>query len=242
MGVRPDRRAWDELRPLRLELDPLRYPAGSVIVRLGETHVLCAVTVQAGLPAWREASGEGWLTAEYALLPASTQTRTPRQHISGGRAREISRLIGRSLRRAVVLPLLGRRTLVVDCDVLQADGGTRTASIIGGYVAVALAVHRLAARGELPPEALRPPIAAISVGVVEGDLRLDLAYAEDVQAQVDLNVVMDAEGRFVEVQGTAEGEPVPRATVDALLDLAARGIAQVIRVQREALACAGITR
>lgn len=240
--MRPDGRANAELRPLSFELSPTKYAEGSTIVRMGETHVLCAVTVERGVPRWRRGQGKGWLTAEYALMPRSTQTRTPRTHIEGGRAQEIRRLIGRSLRRAVDFELLGEMTLIVDCDVMQADGGTRTAAINGGYVAVALALKSLIASDDLPPGVLRRPTGAISVGIVEDEPRLDLAYAEDVNAEMDLNVVMDAAGRFVEVQGTAEAEPVPRTRLDVLLDLAAEGIEMVIRSQREVLLCAGIER
>ncbi len=240
--MRFDGRDFTELRPLTFDLSPVRYPHGSALVRMGETHVLCTVSVQEGVPRWQQGIGKGWLTAEYALLPASTHTRTGREHISGGRAQEIRRLIGRSLRRAVALTLLGERTLIVDCDVLQADGGTRTASINGGYVAVALAVQRLIAEGVVPPEALLPPVTAISVGVVDGQICSDLAYAEDAAAQVDLNVVVDAAGDFIEVQGTAEGAPIPRGMLNALLDVAADGARDVLRIQREALACAGIAR
>jgi ribonuclease PH len=239
--MRFDGRDFTELRPLTFDLSPVRYPHGSAGAD-GETHVLCTVSVQEGVPRWQQGIGKGWLTAEYALLPASTHTRTGREHISGGRAQEIRRLIGRSLRRAVALTLLGERTLIVDCDVLQADGGTRTASINGGYVAVALAVQRLIAEGVVPPEALLPPVTAISVGVVDGQICSDLAYAEDAAAQVDLNVVVDAAGDFIEVQGTAEGAPIPRGMLNALLDVAADGARDVLRIQREALACAGIAR
>lgn len=236
--MRGDGRAWDEMRALTLEASPLRYPEGSALVRLGDTHVLVSVTVTPGVPDWRKGRG-GWLTAEYALLPRSTHTRTPRDHILGGRAQEIRRLLGRSLRQAVDLTALGESTITVDCDVLQADGGTRTAAINGGYVALALALRGLETQSDGTIRALRPPVAAISVGIVAGELCLDLDYAEDARAQMDLNVVMDAEGRFIEVQGTAEGDPVPRGELDALMDLAAKGIETVIRVQRETLACAG---
>lgn len=238
--MRPDGRTRQEIRPLTIELSPVRHPAGSALIKLGDTHVLCTVTIQDDVPAWRKKSGKGWLTAEYALLPGSTHTRTPRSHTQGGRAQEIRRLIGRSLRRAVDLDLLGPRTLTVDCDVLQADGGTRTASIDGGYIAVALAVQHLINDGLVPPETLLPPIAAISVGQVNGESHVDLAYTEDSTADVDLNVVMDIRGCFIEVQGTAEGDPITRAVLDELLDNAATGIQAVITVQREALACAGI--
>ncbi|MGC9399326.1 MAG: ribonuclease PH [Anaerolineae bacterium] len=238
MTVRIDGRAPDEIRPVSFELAPLKYPEGSALIRMGDTRVLCAVTVEPHVPPWRQGSGAGWLTAEYALLPRATQERTRRSHIEGGRAQEIRRLIGRSLRRAVDLAALGERTIIVDCDVLQADGGTRTASITGGYVAVALAVRHLAEQGELSADVLAPPVAAISLGVVDGDLLLDLNYAEDVRAQVDLNVVMNEDGRFIEVQGTAEGEPISRETLDALLSLSVPGVQALIAAQREALSCA----
>jgi ribonuclease PH len=238
--MRPDGRTNTEIRPVSFELSPIKYAEGSTIVRMGNTHVLCAVTLENHVPRWRQGQGKGWLTAEYALMPRSTQTRTPRNHIESGRAQEIRRLIGRSLRRAVDFEQLGESTLIVDCDVMQADGGTRTAAINGGYVAVAMALRPLIASGKLPSEVLRRPTGAISVGILENEPRLDLAYAEDVNAEMDLNVVMDAAGRFVEVQGTAEGSPVSRSQLDALLDLAAGGIQTVIRSQREALSCAGI--
>lgn len=238
--MRSDRRAHDELRPLTLELSPIRYAEGSAMVTMGSTQILCAVSVEDRVPGWLHGQHRGWLTAEYALLPRSTSTRTSRSHIQGGRAQEIRRLIGRSLRRAVRLDELGERMLIVDCDVIQADGGTRTAAINGGYVAVAQALDRLIQAGEIPQEAILPPVAAISVGIVDGALLMDLAYEEDARAEMDLNVVMDHAGRFIEVQGTAEGTPVPRERLDQLLDLAARGIASIIEVQREALACAGI--
>ncbi len=234
--MRPDGRAADELRPVRFTLDYVRYPEGSVLVEMGETKVLCNVTVEERVPSWRAGSGAGWLTAEYALLPRSTHQRTPRE-VGGlrGRTQEIRRFIGRSLRAAVDLERLGERMLIVDCDVLQADGGTRTAAVTGGYVAVALALRRLAWAGVLPPDLLRPPVAAVSVGVVNGQPCLDLCYAEDAVAQVDLNVVMDVEGRFIEVQGTAERSPFSREVLDRLLHLAARGVEELIRRQQEAL-------
>lgn len=239
--MRIDNRQPTEVRPITIERSPIRHPEGSALIRMGDTHVLCTVTVQNSVPRWRKSSGKGWLTAEYALLPRATRRRTPRSHISGGRAQEIRRLIGRSLRRAVNLDILGERTLWVDCDVLQADGGTRTASINGGYIAVVLALHTLIANGDVPAAALLPPIAAISVGLVQGEALTDLAYAEDSTAQVDLNVVMNATGQFIEVQGTAEGNPMERVALDNLLDLAAASIGGIVRIQRETLACAGIT-
>ncbi|RMF31096.1 MAG: ribonuclease PH, partial [Chloroflexi bacterium] len=233
--MRPDGRAADELRPVRFILDYVRYPEGSVLVEMGETRVLCNVTVEEQVPSWRAGSGAGWLTAEYALLPRSTHQRTPRE-VGGlrGRTQEIRRFIGRSLRAAVDLERLGERMLIVDCDVLQADGGTRTAAVTGGYVAVVLALRRLTQAGLLPPGLLRLPVAAVSVGVVNGLPCLDLCYAEDAVAQVDLNVVMDAEGRFVEIQGTAERGTFSREMLDRLLDLAAQGIRELIRRQQEA--------
>jgi ribonuclease PH len=234
--TRPDGRRPDELRPVKFTLDYVEYPEGSVLIEVGRTRVLCNASVEEQVPAWMVGRGVGWLTAEYALLPRSTHTRTPRETQGlHGRTQEIRRLIGRSLRAAVNLHLLGERTLVVDCDVLQADGGTRTAAVTGSTVAMALALRRLVERGTLPPEVLKPPVAAVSVGVVGGEVRLDLCYAEDRDAEVDLNVVMTADGRLVEVQGTAEGRPFPRETLDHMLDLAARGIACLIQQQREAL-------
>lgn len=241
--TRIDGRVDDELRPVRFVTDYIAYPEGSVLVETGGTRVLCNVSVEEKVPAWREASGGGWLTAEYAMLPRATHTRTPRSKGAGGaRSQEVRRLIGRTLRAGVELDLLGLRTLTVDCDVLQADGGTRTAAITGGYVAVALALWRLIAAGDLPPESLVIPVAAVSVGVVEGRPLLDLCYAEDASADADLNVAMTGDGRFVEVQGTAEGHPFDRPTLNQLLDLAASGIEQLLQRQREALAEAGVFR
>jgi ribonuclease PH len=235
--TRPDGRLYSDLRPVNFIVDYVEYPEGSVLIKVGRTRVLCNVSVEETVPAWMVGRGAGWLTAEYALLPRSTHTRTRREnHGLRGRTQEIRRLIGRSLRAAVNLDLLGERTLIVDCDVLQADGGTRTAAITGGYVAVALALCRLAERGLVPPEVLGPPVAAVSVGVVGGEVRLDLCYAEDHVAEVDLNVVMMDGGRLVEVQGTAEGAPFSRTMLDRMLDLAVQGIARLIQYQREALA------
>ena len=237
---RVDGRADDELRPVRFITDFIPYPEGSVLIETGGTRVLCNVSVEETVPAWREASGGGWLTAEYAMLPRATHTRTPRSAgFSGARSQEIRRLIGRALRAAVDLDRLGPLTLTVDCDVLQADGGTRTAAITGGYVAVALALGRMIQAGELAPEVLRMPVAAVSVGLVAGRPLLDLCYAEDAAADADLNVVMTGDGRFVEVQGTAEGSPFDRSMLDQLLDLAALGIEQLLQRQREALARLG---
>lgn len=238
--MRFDGRAPEELRPTTIELSPIEYPEGSALIHMGNTQVLCAVSIQDRVPHWLRGRGEGWLTAEYALLPRATHTRTPRSHIKGGRAQEIRRLIGRSLRRAVRLDLIGEILLTVDCDVIQADGGTRTAAINGGYVAIALAMEQLIAAGTVPAASLLPPIGAISVGVVDGEPLVDLAYTEDARAEMDLNVVMDAQGDFVEVQGTAEGAPISRERLDQLLDMASVGIRTLIGIQREVLACTGI--
>ncbi len=234
--TRIDGRKPDELRPVRFIPDYVEYPEGSVLVEWGRTRVLCNVSLQEGAPRWLAGSGQGWLTAEYALLPCSTHTRTPRENgITGGRTQEIRRFIGRSLRAGLDLARLGERTLIVDCDVLQADGGTRTAAVTGGYVALALAVRRLAEREIVPPDILRTPIAAVSVGIVQGEVLLDLCYEEDSQAEVDLNVVMTGDGQFVELQGTAEKSPFSHATLLEMLGLARRGIEALIAAQEEAL-------
>jgi ribonuclease PH len=214
----------------------VEYPEGSVLVKTGRTRVLCNLSVQNQVPRWLAGTGEGWLTAEYALLPRSTHTRTPRE-IRGlrGRTQEIRRFIGRSLRAAVDLSRLGEHTLILDCDVIQADGGTRTAAVTGGYVALALAVRRLSEQGDLPADILHPPVAAVSVGIVHGQARLDLCYAEDSEAEVDLNVVMTEDGRFVEVQGTAEGSPFPPQALNKMLSLAQQGVTALTASQREAL-------
>ena len=235
--MRPDGRTPDALRPVRFTLDYVEYPEGSVLIEMGATRILCNVTVDQYLPAWRRESGLGWLTAEYALLPRSTHERTPRETKGlRGRTQEIKRLIGRALRVCVDLEKLGARQLIVDCDVLQADGGTRTAAITGGYVAVALAVRRLIGQGVVPPETLVGPVAAVSVGVVNGQPYLDLCYAEDAQADVDLNLVMTEDKKLIEIQGTAEGQPFERALLDHLLELGTSGIEQLLALQRQALA------
>jgi ribonuclease PH len=234
--MRPDGRAPDELRHTHFYLDYVAYPEGSVLVEMGGTRVLCNVTASEQLPAWRQGSGAGWLTAEYALLPRSTHTRISRETKGlRGRTQEIRRLIGRALRAAVDLEKLGTRQLIVDCDVLQADGGTRTAAITGGYVAVALALQRLAHQGLLPHDILRQQIAAVSVGMIGGEPRLDLCYTEDARADVDLNVVANKKGEFIEIQGTAEGHPFDRATLDDLLGLALDGVEQLMALQWAAL-------
>ena len=235
MPTRPDGREPDQLRPVTFTLDYTDYAEGSVLVAMGGTRVLCNASVEDKVPQWLAGKGRGWLTAEYSLLPRSTHTRTPREATPSGRTQEIRRLIGRSLRVCVDLTRLGERTLTLDCDVLQADGGTRTAAITGGYVAAALALGKLIAAGLVPPEVLVTSVAAASVGIVGGVPMLDLCYAEDSRADVDCNVVMTAEGRFVEVQSTAEREPFDRASLDTLLALAGRGIRELLAAQQLAL-------
>ena len=232
---RPDGRRNDQLRSLELIVGFQKHAEGSVLIKLGDTWVLCSASLDNQVPSFRSEEDGGWITAEYAMLPRSTHTRTRRSQ--GGRAKEIQRLIGRSLRAAVDMRALGARTITVDCDVLQADGGTRVASITGGYIAIALAVQRLVASGELSESTavLTEPVAAISVGIVGGEPRLDLSYDEDAGADVDMNVVMTASGRLIEVQGTAEREPFSRAQLDTLLDRAHVGIVQLCAAQRAAL-------
>lgn len=233
---RPDGRKFDELRPLSFTPDYVSVAEGSVLVTWGETRVLCNLTVQDGVKPWMAGKGTGWITAEYALLPRSTLTRTPRETQGlKGRTQEIRRLIGRSLRMAVNLDLIGERTLLLDCDVLQADGGTRVASVTGGYLALALGLRPLIKSGAIPEEALRPPIAAVSVGMLKGNAVLDLNYAEDSLADVDLNVVMTHDGRFIEVQGTAEGEPFAESELQTMLSLARKGISEIHARQQSLL-------
>jgi ribonuclease PH len=236
---RPDGRSVTELRPVKLSRGWLDHAEGSVLVEFGKTRVLCAASVTEGVPRWRKGSGLGWVTAEYAMLPRATHTRSDRESVKGrigGRTHEISRLVGRSLRAAIDYKSLGENTIVIDCDVLQADGGTRTAAITGAYVALADAVSWLRERGALVGEPLVTSVAAVSVGVIEGAPRLDLCYEEDVAAETDMNVVCTGDGRFVEVQGTAEGAPFDRSELDALLDLAVHGCTELGRLQQEALA------
>ena len=234
---RPDGRLSDQLRPVSFTPGYTDYAEGSVLVTMGApghtggTRVLCNASVEDKVPPWLVGKGQGWLTAEYSLLPRSTHTRTPRETTPSGRTQEIRRLIGRSLRVCVDLTQLGERTLTLDCDVLQADGSTRTAAVTGGYVAAALALRKLIAAGTIPADTLVTSVAAVSVGIVKGEPRLDLCYAEDSQADVDCNVVMTAQGRFVEIQGTAEREPFDRASFDALLALAERGIRELLAAQ-----------
>ncbi|MFF4774885.1 ribonuclease PH [Microtetraspora fusca] len=237
--ARADGRRPDQLRPVTITRNWLAHAEGSVLVEFGGTKVLCAATVEAGVPRWRKGSGLGWVTAEYAMLPRSTNTRSDRESVRGkigGRTHEISRLIGRSLRACVDYKALGENSILLDCDVLQADGGTRTAAITGAYVALADAIAWMRAKKMCPGNPLVTSVAAVSVGVVGSVPMLDLCYVEDVKAETDMNVVMTGKGDFVEVQGTAEGVPFDRAALDGLLDLAAAGCAELTRLQTEALA------
>jgi ribonuclease PH len=237
--MRPSRRRPDQIRDLRLTRGFTRHAEGSVLIELGETRVLCTASVEERVPGFLKGKGSGWITAEYGMLPRSTHERSDREAArgrQGGRTLEIQRLIGRSLRACADLPALGERTITLDCDVLQADGGTRTAAITGAWVALHDAVQGLIAGGKLAADPIRTQVAAVSVGVFEDVPVLDLDYAEDCTAQTDMNVVMDAAGGLIEVQGTAEGEPFTRAQLSAMLDLAAAGIAAMIEGQRRALA------
>ncbi|MGH3242941.1 MAG: ribonuclease PH [Spirillospora sp.] len=238
---RPDDRASDQLRPVRIQRGWLDHAEGSVLVEFGATRVLCAASVQDSVPRWRRDSGLGWVTAEYAMLPRATNTRNDREAVRGrigGRTHEISRLIGRSIRACVDFKALGDNTVQLDCDVLQADGGTRTAAITGAYVALHDAVAWMRERKMLRGggEPLITSVSAVSVGVVDGEPRLDLCYEEDGAANTDMNVVCTGDGRFAEVQGTAERAPFDRAELDALLDLASAGCAELTRLQAAALA------
>jgi len=239
--MRPSGRAADEMRPVRLTRGFTQHAEGSVLVEFGATRVLCTASIEDSVPAFLRGKGQGWITAEYGMLPRSTHTRAPREAARGkqsGRTLEIQRLIGRSLRAIVNLAALGERTITIDCDVLQADGGTRTAAITGGYVALAEACENLQKRRLLAKSPLHGQVAAISVGIVGGASVLDLDYAEDSQAETDMNVVMNNGGGFVEVQGTAEGHAFRRHELDALLDLAARGVERLFTLQSESLAAA----
>lgn len=234
MTKRLDGRAPDELRPLELTRDYTTFAAGSVLIRVGRTVVLCTASVADDVPRWMRGTGRGWVTAEYSMLPGASAERVDREAARGrqsGRTQEIQRLIGRSLRAVTDLPAMGEVQITVDCDVLQADGGTRTASVCGGYIALHDACSRLVATGRMRTHPLREAAAAVSVGIVDGEARLDLAYEEDSRAEVDMNVVMTASGRFVEVQGTAEGEPFARSELDALLELAGVGIGRLLDAQ-----------
>jgi ribonuclease PH len=236
---RADGRSPVDLRSARLTRGFQPNPEGSCLIELGQTRVICAASIESSVPSFLRGAGRGWVTAEYSMLPRSTVERTPREVKSvrpSGRTQEIQRLIGRSLRAVTDLKALGERSITIDCDVIVADGGTRTASITGAYVALADAIASLMSKGELATSPLRTEVAAISVGVLGETPVLDLDYAEDVAVEVDMNIVMTGAGGLVEVQGTAEGEPFDRALLDGMLDLAAGGIAELVRLQRAALA------
>lgn len=236
--TRSDGRSADQLRPVTITRNWLDHAQGSCLIEFGRTKVLCAAGASEGVPRWRKGSGLGWVTAEYAMLPQATHDRSARESVKGrigGRTHEISRLVGRSLRAAIDYSALGENTITIDCDVLQADGGTRTAAITGAYVALVDAVEHLRAAGALKGEPLVESVAAISVGIIDGVPLLDLPYDEDVRAETDMNVVMTGKGAFIEVQGTAEGAPFDKAELDALLELAGKGCIDLTRLQNEAL-------
>ena len=236
--VRPDGRSWDQARDTVIIPGFQKFAEGSALIEVGNTRVLCSASLEVRVPAFLRGQGKGWVTAEYAMLPRSTNTRTPRERDSGrvgGRSQEIQRLIGRALRAAIDLEALGERTIYIDCDVLQADGGTRTAAITGSYVALYQALNMLVKNRVLPKIPSRRAVAAISVGLVNDGLMLDLCYEEDFQAQADFNVVLTDRGELVELQGAAEGEPFPRQWVIEVLALAGRGVEPLFRVQQEAL-------
>jgi ribonuclease PH len=235
---RVDGRRWDQMRDFRITMNYLRFAEGSVLVEMGHTKVLCAATIEEKVPPFLKNSGRGWLTAEYSMLPASTQKRSPRESTSGkvgGRTHEIQRLIGRSLRTVTDLQSFGERTITIDCDVIQADGGTRTAAITGGFVALVNLFRSLKERGVVNSIPVKDSVSAISVGMVDGQLLLDLDYHEDSRAEVDMNFVMTGSGLFIEVQGTAETLPFDRNRLNAMTDLAAAGIEVLGRKQREIL-------
>jgi ribonuclease PH len=236
MWQRPDGRQPDQLRPVRFERQFTRFAAGSVLTHCGDTQVLCTVTVQPGVPKFLEGTGQGWLTAEYRMLPGATPQRQAREFMKlSGRTQEIQRLIGRSLRSAIDMKALGERTLIVDADVLQADAGTRTTAITGGYVAVSDAVQKLLERGELERSPLRHQIAAVSIGLIEEAPLLDLNYPEDVAATVDFNVVLNQDLSLIELQGTAEEGSFTRVQLNQMMDLAEKGIQELLELQRQAL-------
>lgn len=234
--IRPDHRQPHQLRPLHFETDYTKFSAGSVLTCCGETKVLCTVTIEPGVPKFLVDSGKGWLTAEYRMLPGATQERQPRELLKlSGRTQEIQRLIGRSLRATLDFKVLGERTIFIDADVIQADAGTRTTAITGGYVALASAMKRLLHRGELEKSPLICPVAAVSVGLIDGEAFLDLNYAEDVLAQVDFNVVMTGNLELIEVQGTAESGTYNRSQLDRILDVAQSGIQEILAAQQAVL-------
>ena len=243
MIFRSDNRALDQMRELKLTPGFIRTAEGSCLIEVGNTRVICTASLDEGVPGWMRNQGKGWVTSEYGMLPRATLTRTAREAAKGkqgGRTQEIQRLIGRSMRAAVDMQKLGERTLWIDCDVIQADGGTRTASITGGFVAMTLALQKLVASGTLKQLPLRDTVAAISVGMVDGAAMLDLCYEEDSRAEVDANFVMTGSGKFIEVQATAEHEPFSDAQMEEMKSLAAKGIAELTARQRELLTVAGV--
>ncbi len=241
--MRPDGRAPDELRPITFERDFTSSAHGSILVSFGDTRVLCTAIVDNDVPRWMKGNGKGWVTAEYSMLPGSSAERIRRERKGPkGRTSEIERLIGRSLRAVVDMVVLGERQVQVDCDVLQADGGTRTASICGAWLALHDALTRHVATGQLAAHPITDHLAAISVGIIDGEPRLDLPYLEDASAEVDMNVVMTGAGRLVEVQGTAEGQAFTRGELDQLLDLAQKGIGEIVELQREMVSEPPVTR
>lgn len=236
--MRTTGRANDSIRKLKIEKNFLKYPEGSVLVEMGETKVICSVSVEDKVPAFLKNSGKGWLTAEYSMLPRATQSRSMRESVSGrvgGRTHEIQRLIGRALRSIINLDVIREKTIWIDCDVIQADGGTRTASITGGYVALVEALWSMKKRGVIDKIPLRDSIAAISVGVVNGEVMLDLAYDEDFQAEVDMNFVMTGKGLLIEVQGTAEKKPFTKEQFDTMYQYASKAVNEITRLQKAAL-------
>ena len=239
MTTRLDGRANNQLREVKFTRNWSNHPEGSVLVEFGQTRVLCTASFTAGVPRWLKGTGQGWVTSEYSMLPRATHTRSDRESVKGklgGRTQEISRLIGRSLRSIIDMSVLGENTIVLDCDVVQADGGTRTAAITGAYVALADAIEWAIKEGHIKKSPLHSSVAAISVGIIDGVPRLDLCYEEDVRAETDMNVVCTGDGTFVEVQGTAEGAPFNRDLLNGLLDLAVAGCADLTRLQAAALA------
>ena len=236
--TRPSGRTADEMRQLQIIPNTMPFAEGSAAIRLGDTHVLCTASIDERVPGWLRGQGRGWITAEYGMLPRATKERTSREAASGkqgGRTVEIQRLIGRSLRAAVDLKVLGERQIIVDCDVVRADGGTRCASITGGYVALAIALAKLKQQGKIPRDPIQTMIAAISVGIVRGEVVLDLDYVEDSSAAVDCNVIGTADENFVEVQATAEGKPFSRRAMNDMLDMASLGLDELFAAQREAI-------
>ncbi|HOG17754.1 MAG TPA: ribonuclease PH [Syntrophales bacterium] len=236
--ARSNDRGAEELRPIRITTDYLKFAEGSALIEMGDTKVLCSASIEDKLPSFLKNSGRGWLTAEYAMLPASTSTRAARESTIGrlgGRTHEIQRLIGRSLRAVTDLTTFGERTVTIDCDVIQADGGTRTAAVTGGFIALAGLFRRQKEKGVIDRIPLRDYVSAVSVGLVNGQVLLDLAYGEDSRAEVDMNFVMTGDGRFIEVQGTAERKPFDRGLMQAMTNVAVKGIGELIRVQRSIL-------